>query len=467
MFLVRRCYIKINQIILEFIAGVPLKNSKGCVNTRSYIRKLQYAKGSGKHLTRLLLLLFLLTGCSAKKRVIRHMDAAWDSPNIDRQFTGLLMVDLRSGDTLYTKNAKKAFTPASTIKLLTLYAALKTLPDRVTALKYTRRGDTLIVVGTGDPSALHHHLGDSTAYRFMKRARVLAMVNTNLQSQAYGPGWSWEDFDRAYMPSRSPFPIYGNVLRVIQGEERLSMEPANLRDSITLETAPFRRDKENNRFYVNPAPGDTLEIPLATRPDLERQFWASALGKPVHPGQFPEDSLRVLPGIPADTLYKRLMKESDNFVAEQLMLMVSGTLGDSLSFEKARDYTLEFLLPDLPQQPRWVDGSGLSRYNLVSPETLVHLLGKLYREVPEDRLFSILAAGGEGGTLQNYYKHQGEPYLFGKTGTLSNNHNLSGFLRTRSGKIICFAFMNNHYQQPTSQVAARMERILLWVRDHY
>jgi D-alanyl-D-alanine carboxypeptidase/D-alanyl-D-alanine-endopeptidase (penicillin-binding protein 4) len=149
------------------------------------------------------------------------------------------------------------------------------------------------------------------------------------------------------------------------------------------------------------------------------------------------------------------------------MLLVSSTLSDSLSFNRARDYVLKTHLGEMPSPPKWVDGSGLSRYNLVSPESLVYVLGELYREIPEDRLFGIMAKGGERGTLKDWYRDPEGPFLFGKTGTLSNNHNLCGYLKTKSGKTVIFSFMNNHYMKPSALIKNRMQRLLLWVRENY
>lgn len=435
--------------------------------TTLLMRNMQYQRLWRWLAASLLLAGLTFAGCSSAGRIGRQLDKTWESPGMDRQFTGLLIVDAERGDTLYARNAKKAFTPASTLKLFTLYAALKTLPDRIPALQYSYQGDTLVVKGTGDPSALHHDLQDSTAYHFMKRAVHLAMANTHMESKAYGPGWAWDDFDRYYMPMRSAFPIYGNTLRMVATGDSLRAVPASLKDSVVRGASPLRRALESNQFYRRPADGDTLDIPLFTNPKRERQFWSGALGRAVSQAGTPESDYEILYGIPADSLYKRMMKESDNFVAEQLMLLVSGTLGQLLDFERARDYALDSLLKDIPQKPRWVDGSGLSRYNLVSPESLVYLLGKLYREVPRDRLYGILASGGGRGTLEKRFDEGPQAYLFGKTGSLSNNHNLCGYLITRSGKTVLFAFMNNHYQQPGSQVRFRMDRLLKWVRDAY
>jgi D-alanyl-D-alanine carboxypeptidase/D-alanyl-D-alanine-endopeptidase (penicillin-binding protein 4) len=149
------------------------------------------------------------------------------------------------------------------------------------------------------------------------------------------------------------------------------------------------------------------------------------------------------------------------------MLLVSSTLGDTLSFERARDHALKHWLSELPQPPRWADGSGLSRYNQFSPESVVFLLQKMYAEIPEARLFALMAQGGQPGTLRTWFRDPQGAYLFGKTGSLSGVQNLSGYLKTRSGKTVVFSFMNNHFTGPGRLVRARMERMLEWVRENY
>lgn len=410
------------------------------------------------------MILMVTAGCGPKRHLARQLK----TPGYDTQFTGLLLVDLERGDTLISHNALRPFTPASNVKLLTLYAALKTLPERLPALRYRVSGDTLIGWGTGDPSALHPDLADSTTLRLMQAYPVVALVNTLLEDPAHGPGWAWDDYDQYYTPSRSVAPIYGNQLRLVSQEENLMVSPEYFRDSILPQPHGFARAWDSNRFYKQPKPADTLDIPLRTDPDRERALWSAATGRPVLPyPALPADSLQVLPGIAADSVYKRMMQYSDNFLAEQLMLMVSSTLGDTLSFTRARKYILETYLADLPQKPQWVDGSGLSRYNLICPASVVSLLAKLYREIPEDRLFGLLAQGGQPGTLEDWYVSEDGPYLFGKTGSLANNHNLSGYLRTRSGRLVAFAFMNNHYLEGSAPVKVRMQALLTWVRDHY
>ena len=147
-----------------------------------------------------------------------------------------------------------------------------------------------------------------------------------------------------------------------------------------------------------------------------------------------------------------MMQVSDNFLAEQLLILASSTLSDTLSSAKPRDFMLKNHLSNLRQPPRWVDGSGLSRYNLFTPESLVHVLHQMYDEILQQRLFQLFPAGGVSGTIEEWYPGNSEPYIYAKTGSLGNNHCLSGYLLTKSGKTLIFSFMNNHFMESSIEV---------------
>jgi D-alanyl-D-alanine carboxypeptidase/D-alanyl-D-alanine-endopeptidase (penicillin-binding protein 4) len=141
-------------------------------------------------------------------------------------------------------------------------------------------------------------------------------------------------------------------------------------------------------------------------------------------------------------------------------------VSDTLQPESAIRYATKNLLNSLPDKLQWVDGSGLSRLNLCTPQSIVHVWEKLYGEIPREKLFSLLAVGGQSGTLKNHYKSS-PPFIYGKTGTLSNNHSLSGFIVTKKGKTFIFSWMNNNYITTTSAVRKQMERVLASIRDRY
>src|SRR5690606_26543947 len=116
--------------------------------------------------------------------------------------------------------------------------------------------------------------------------------------------------------------------------------------------------------------------------------------------------------------------------------------------------------------PLWNDGSGLSRYNLVTPRTVVMLWEKLLRSVERQRLFSLLATGGVSGTLKRYYVGE-KPYIYGKTGTLSHVHCQTRQIVTRKRKTLFFSLRTTTYSVRTRQVRESMDRILDMNRDRY
>ena len=80
---------------------------------------------------------------------------------------------------------------------------------------------------------------------------------------------------------------------------------------------------------------------------------------------------------PTDSLLKPMMHRSDNFFAEQSLLMVSNKVLGVMNDEKIIDTLLKTDFKDLPQKPGWVDGSGLSRYNLFTPQDFVFIFNKM------------------------------------------------------------------------------------------
>ena len=412
-------------------------------------------------------LLFFIGCASSKKGILNLKTEPLDSAFFQNQFTGFFAVDAASRDTLYNLNGQKYFTPASNTKIFTLYTAMRFLPNRIPALKHLQKQDTLYIMGTGDPSLLHPHVKDTTVLRFLQNFKHVALNLNNLEDEKFGPGWAWGDYQYYYQPEVSPLPLYGNVVS-IHGENPFIVRPDYFKDSVLPIRYSKRRELERNLFYYANGRRDTVEIPYRIDTTLTRILLEDALGKKIRiTDRMPEGTKNILPGISADTLYRRMMHESDNLIAEQLLLLASSTLSDTLSGQRVRDSILAGNLKDLKSPPRWVDGSGLSRYNLFTPESIVHVLSKMYAEIDRKRLFSLFPAGGESGTLEDWYPGNPDPYLYAKTGSLSNNHCISGYLLTKSGKTVIFSFMNNHFRPPSSEVKKRMQRIFERIRDTY
>ncbi|MEL7340225.1 MAG: D-alanyl-D-alanine carboxypeptidase, partial [Bacteroidota bacterium] len=216
--------------------------------------------------------------------------------------------------------------------------------------------------------------------------------------------------------------------------------------------------------------GWEVAIPFMTSESLLLEMLADTLKQEVRSwtGATLDEQNPIFYSQPIDSLYQFMLQNSDNFFAEQMLVMCAALQTGPVNSEAMIRYSLDSLLRELPDPVRWVDGAGLSRYNLISPADLVWVLNKIYQQVGEERVFNLLPAGGVSGTLEKYYAgRDGIPYVFAKTGTLSNNHNLSGFIRCQSGKVLIFSIMQNHYLFSSSVVKPQIEAFLEEVYQRY
>jgi len=400
-------------------------------------------------------LLFILTGCKSTK-ITKEIQHHLDRDFYKNQFTGLLVINAKTKDTLFNYNADKYFTPASNVKIATLYTALQFLPDSIPAFKYTVNKDTITLLGTGDPSFLHPYFKDSTALKIAKKYAFINILMNNIADNKLGPGWAWEDYDSYFSPERSAFPMYGNVV-TISNQGNLSVYPSILKNKVRYSKTERARKLNSNQFFYNPSKTREIEIPFVTDSTTIAKLWQNLLPNKVTISNYCGEKMESISySIPSDSLYKRMMHKSDNHLAEQLLLLSSSIVSDTLSSKNIRKIILKNQLSNLKQQPRWVDGSGLSRYNLFTPTSFVQILTKLHDEIPEEKLFSIFPK----------WKKE-TPYIIAKTGSFGNNYNLSGYLITNSGELLIFSFMNNHYQKSSTEIKQQMESVFKFLRNNY
>ncbi len=418
-----------------------------------------------------LLLALLLSGCSVSRYIQKEVKT---SPVLSQHHVGISVYDPANRKTLASHQDDHYFTPASNTKLFSFYAALTALGDSVPGLKYQLGDSVLVFRGTGDPSLFHPDLPESAVVNFLKNRKEKLLFSTaNTDNPTYGPGWSWDDYNDYYQAERAPLPVYGNIARFTSPSGLyVRVQPEIWQDSLDLDmtVVGLLRDRNRNHFRrsLNALPaGLEQDIPVHMSPQLTAALLSYGLKKPVTPTdeEFP-GPWKTVYSIPSDSLYRRTMKVSDNMMAEQMMLLYASAHGLPLNSSQAIEHAKLTILADLPDQPNWRDGSGLSRYNLFTPRTMVALLGKIYQKIPQDRLFDILPEGGKSGTIRSLFKGE-EVFVHAKTGTLSNVFALSGYLTTKKGKLLYFSFMNNNYVRPTAEIRREVERVLTGLHDRY
>jgi D-alanyl-D-alanine carboxypeptidase/D-alanyl-D-alanine-endopeptidase (penicillin-binding protein 4) len=414
-----------------------------------------------------LLILIAATGCSSQRYVAKEITKA------ERDFKdhlGFVLYDPNAAKVIYDHQGDRYFTPASNTKICTFYVALRLLGDSIPALRYVTRGDSLIFWGTGDPGFLYENTEKrSNVYDFLKNwPGNLFFSSANFQSIYLGPGWSWDDYTETYQVERTPFPVLGNRALIRKTRDKFISKP----DVFVFVPADSSRSDRNSLIRSIDAnimtfhPGKTnrplqWRSPFRVNDEIVAKLLKDTLKRDVRltKSRLPADAQSIYSSHP-DSLYKVMMQSSDNFIAEQLLLLCSNVISDTLKPEIAIRYAKKNLLADLPDAPVWVDGSGLSRYNLFTPRSMVKLWDKIYALVPRERLFEIVAVGGKSGTLKSNYKGDKTPFLYAKDGFLSNNYTLSGYLVTKQGRTLIFSWMNNNFAGSAGAVRARMELIL-------
>jgi serine-type D-Ala-D-Ala carboxypeptidase/endopeptidase (penicillin-binding protein 4) len=422
-----------------------------------------------------LLLLALLAACSTPAKIRREVA---HSTTFGRGFTGFTLLDPATGKTLADFNGDHYFTPASNTKILTLAACLEVLGDSVPALRY-RRDSVLHFFGTGDPTFLHPQFQAwQRGFSFLKEnaSPTLVFVPNRDGWARLGPGWAWDDVDDDYCAEISDLPMYANLRRVFaRSDGQLAIEPPFfagknfVADDALPPTEPLRVERASNLLSFRPAQRweKNFErwVPIRWEQAEARAALADTLQRPVFPFVAPlgqQDLPRkTLYSTPLDTVLRRMMHQSDNFIAEQMLLVCAGEKFGVLRPDTLLRWMLDSTWRALPQRPKWVDGSGLSRYNLVSPRTLAQVLLRLWRTQPRARLFDLFPAGGVSGTVAEWYAGAGgRPYVFAKTGTLGGVHCLSGYVVCRSGKVLIFSFMHNNFVGSSRAWKVEMQRVL-------
>ena len=397
---------------------------------------------------------------------------------LSQSITGMALYDLGEKKMIFERNAERYFTPASNTKLFTFYACIKILGDSIPALRYEIKSDSLIFWGTGDPTFFHPEIRNTKTFDFLKtykRTKRLYFSDGNFTNQYFGDGWSWNDYNGYYATELSPMPMYGNIVRVKVENGAVKPQPSIFENSFYKKDTgkEVERTVADNQFLLPKSilqiPDYQQDIPYKTSVGLTQQLLIDTLRRNVNLLKIPVSvNAKTLYSTPTEGVYRLMMQESDNMLAEHLLLLCGATIKDSLNSAFAIKYVTEKYLQDLPDAPKWVDGSGLSRYNLFTPRSIIKLLEKIHAEVPEERLFSIMAIGGKTGTVRNMFKatsSEEQPYVFAKSGSLGGVYNLSGYLITKKGKKLLFSVMNNNFTKSSSQVRKEVEKILVQVRE--
>jgi D-alanyl-D-alanine carboxypeptidase/D-alanyl-D-alanine-endopeptidase (penicillin-binding protein 4) len=366
------------------------------------------------------------------------------------------------------------FTPASNVKILATYLGLQFLGDSLPGWKMAENADTLFLMPLGDPSFMHPEFKYQPVVDIIKNTnkQVVIVGNNQDQFEIFGSGWSWADYAEDYQPERSRMPIYGNVVHFYQSNKKLeAIKPFYFfKDIVDLgkaEEKNWSRSRTGNRFFTTNENNKSkyFQVPFSQEdtPMVKAiELLNDTLGKKISFQKnrtYASNNFKTIKTVPTDSLLKIMMLRSDNFYADQIVLMASEQLFGRMDDAALIDSAKKLFFADLPQSMRWADGSGLSRYNLNTPENYIAILQQMHAKYGEARVKNIFEKGGEG-TIAAYYKNF-PGTMYAKTGTLGGQVALSGFIYTpKQQKLYFSVLVANHMSPSSTQVRRAVETYL-------
>ena len=310
---------------------------------------------------------FSLCSQNYSERKINRMLSKMEA--LKKAHVAIIITPLKSSKAIVSYQADQYMTPASNTKLLTFLASVESF-DSLPALYYHDKDSITHFKSTGYPLLLHPFYPDEELYSFLKGKNYLVYHKPKSNIKPQGPGWSWDDYSYYFASEISPFPIYGNVIQGFGGSNDPSFFPGRFETLPASDSSAenLKRKRFKNRFHYNSEKWnikDTLFQPFITSDDLFVNLLSDNLNLPVSSlSQSKRSEWELLYTHKERKLYKALLQDSDNGIAESLMVMISQKRFGQMDIERTIE-TLKFQWRNwLPDPLEWVDGSGVSRYNM-------------------------------------------------------------------------------------------------------
>jgi D-alanyl-D-alanine carboxypeptidase/D-alanyl-D-alanine-endopeptidase (penicillin-binding protein 4) len=356
-------------------------------------------------------------------------------------FSGADVVDLNTGQTLFSSAPDVGRLPASVEKLYTTSTALLRLGPTAT---FTT---SILGVGSRDPQGVWH----GTLY--LRGGGDPTFGAVGFDHVWYGAGATMHTLIGALLKTTGIKAVQGRIVADQSYFDSLRGTPAtgyraNLEVEGQLGGLTYDGGWANihgTGFQARPALFAAQQLAgglRAARVRLGPRF-------PLSVGRTPANAalLASVQSPPLATLIALTNTPSNNYFAETLLKDIGARLGGAGTTAAGAAVVRAEMQSQFGITPRLNDGSGLSRYDSTSPDQVVTLL----KAMANNRAFvNSLAVAGETGTLEhemNGTAAQGN--CRGKTGTLSDVASLVGYCQARDGHTLAFAFLANGLGNPS------------------
>lgn len=393
---------------------------------------------------------------------------------------GFLVQDLHTGKIIYSKNAELLLNPASNTKILTALAALSLLgPDYVfktqlLALPSPEKSTlhTLTLRGLGDPTFNSNQLQNMVHQLKEKGIQKIDQIfidgsyfdNTSFPGQFEG-----RQKDAFFNCSVGALSIDHNILEIVVSPEEKIGKKAKVETSPPLTSFPIQSEvstlSKNRRIIVknNPESEEDLSISVSGAIALksESQSFKISVHHPlqlaglhliqalknegiqapdhaeVHVAPFGSLPLIESKSPPLLQILQDMNKQSDNFIAEQITKFLGAKFAGTPGTTAKGTQVILKKLKELGISTEGLvleNGSGLSRMNRMSVQSLSQLLSRTYKDISlRGNFISTLSVLGVDGTLRKKFRNSSlAGRFFGKTGTLNGVSALSGYIFPKS-----------------------------------
>lgn len=438
---------------------------------------------------------FFLTACA-----VDSIKTVLAESSIKKDTISISIKDTETGKTVYELNEHRLVSPASTQKIVTLAASLWTLgPDyNFTTDLYKDTNNNLYLKLGADP-----YLREKDLKKLMddaKNKKILTPKNIYIDDYivdgvTWGEGWQWDDDLNYLMPKFGAYNLDGNLLYIIVAPTE-DGSPANVYPKffypVTFMNLAVTDSKQENGVAFernNSISPDILTVrghvseikpyPIPV-PNIKRYFRlrledAISNAKIEYYGtisqkKLPSENVYIVSSVkhPIKLAVADILKNSNNMAAESVFKIAGGKYVKNTGSVEAAVKMFEAFCKKLDVKAdniKIVDGSGVSKNNLMSADFMTDFLVALSK-VPGFEIYkNVLPTSGEG-TLENrmlYFKDN----LRAKTGTLSDISAITGFITSKSGKTYAFDIMINDAKSSPADKKMLEEYILRAVYNYY
>jgi serine-type D-Ala-D-Ala carboxypeptidase/endopeptidase (penicillin-binding protein 4) len=423
--------------------------------------------------------------------------------NLQRYHWGYQVQALNGNVALASYQGNSLFLPASTTKLLTTAATLRQLGSQTrlrTSVYQDPTGTSLTVVGRGDPTIATTQIQDLARQIQQKGIRQVDRLTTSstyFRGSPMNPDWEWGDLYTDYGVPVTSLILQQNAVDLVVSPQRAGQAPgyrwrtplAGLSWQIDNRARTGNAGSESaidvqgvqgqptliltGNVAANASPV-TLNLamlnPTAT--------WLSQLQFNLSQQQINVGQTQVLntePNLgtevaaiespPLGELVKEINRNSNNLFAEVLLRSIGRSApSHATSSASTADLGLQLMRDKLsqigvtPGVYRQVDGSGLSRKNLIPPNTLVQTLIGMSK-TPEANIYrDSMSVAGVSGTLANRFKNYPNR-IQGKTGSLTGVIALAGYANPEQYQPLAFSIMVNAHDRPNSEIRSAVDEI--------